>query len=427
MKNIKRVLIIIFLSLFFLSGCGIGQSNTLPNKSAVGISKYPPAADYSFIAAKIVGSKTLPSYNPDSLKGWQVDIRSADLTSFDLTNKGYDLLNSCFDSKTKWPQKLPKEFNPEKVLNDNKNPGLNISKLHEKGITGKGVNVAIVDYALLVDHKEVENRVKMYEEIHCLDNQASMHAPGVTSIAVGKTTGVAPEANLYFIGNSNFNSEENGMEVDFTWEAKAIDRIVEVNKTLPKDQKIRVLSISSAWCPGLKGYDEITKAVNKAVKEGIFVISCNMFETYKEAFYFHGLTIDTISDRDNSDSYSVINWPKWISMVKNIGGVDKYYEKHFDEDKPKEILLIPIDSKTTASPTGQSDYVFYKDGGWSWIMPYLSGLYALACQVNPDITPNTFWNAALSTGEVRKITKGDKDYTGKIVNPEKLIEIIKKQ
>jgi hypothetical protein len=27
-----------------------------------------------------------------------------------------------------------------------------------------------------------------------------MHGPGVASIAVGKTVGVAPEANLYFIG-----------------------------------------------------------------------------------------------------------------------------------------------------------------------------------------------------------------------------------
>jgi subtilisin family serine protease len=146
--------------MFVFSGCDTNEVNT-SSKTALGITKYPPAADYSSIGDKIINTKKFPSYDPNSLIGWQVDIRSTDLTSFDLSNRGYDLLNSCFDSKTKWPKKLPAEFDPEKVLNDNKNPGLNINKLHKEGITGKGVNIAIIDYALLVDHKEFGDRVKM--------------------------------------------------------------------------------------------------------------------------------------------------------------------------------------------------------------------------------------------------------------------------
>jgi hypothetical protein len=266
----------------------------------------------------------------------------------------------------------------------------------------------------------------MYEEIHCLDDRAQMHAPATASIAAGNTTGVAPEANLYFVGCTNYNPiQGKGPEIDFTWIAKAVDRIVEVNSTLPRDQKIRVLSISVGWSPDMKGYKELTAAVNRAVREGIFVVSANLFETYKSKFYFCGLDIDASSDRDNLTSYNILPWSKWIWEVQNIGDFSQYYEKKLDEDAPSEILLVPIGSKTTASPTGNSDYVFYRDGGWSWVMPYISGLYALSCQVKPDITPEVFWDTALKTGDSRPITRGDKKYTGKIVNPGKLIESLK--
>jgi hypothetical protein len=62
-----------------------------------------------------------------------------------------------------------------------------------------------------------------------------------------------------------------------------------------------------------------------------------------------------------------------------------------------------MDSRGTASPTGYDDYVFYRQGGWSWSIPYIAGLYALACQVKPDITPEVFWSKALETGDAVEI------------------------
>lgn len=81
-----------------------------------------------------------------------------------------------------------------------------------------------------------------------------------------------------------------------------------------------------------------------------------------------------------------------------------------------------MDSRCTASPTGADDYVFYREGGMSWSVPYVAGLYALACQVNPDITPEIFWTEALDTGDTISISDNQK--LGKIVNPIKLIERI---
>jgi hypothetical protein len=50
-----------------------------------------------------------------------------------------------------------------------------------------------------------------------------------------------------------------------------------------------------------------------------------------------------------------------------------------------------MDSRTTASPGATDQYVFYGIGGMSWAVPYIAGVYALAVQVDPAITPERFW------------------------------------
>lgn len=58
-----------------------------------------------------------------------------------------------------------------------------------------------------------------------------------------------------------------------------------------------------------------------------------------------------------------------------------------------------MDSRCTASPTGINDYVYYREGGMSWTVPYLAGLYTLACQVNPDIILDVFFFETLNTSD----------------------------
>jgi subtilisin family serine protease len=96
-----------------------------------------------------------------------------------------------------------------------KNPGFDLDKLHSSGITGKGVSIAIIDQALLVDHEEYKDNLKMYEEIHWpsdKNDQAQMHGSAVTSIAVGKTVGVAPGADLYYIAEQHGDFKNNNFD-----------------------------------------------------------------------------------------------------------------------------------------------------------------------------------------------------------------------
>jgi hypothetical protein len=98
-----------------------------------------------------------------------------------------------------------------------------------------------------------------------------------------------------------------------------------------------------------------------------------------------------------------------------------FYQNGIDQN----ILLIPMDSRTTASPTGFNDYVFYRWGDLSWTVPYLAGMYALACQVNPDVTPEEFWETALSTGRTTQIEYEWKQFElGVILDPQALIAAI---
>jgi len=248
-----------------------------------------------------------------------------------------------------------------------------------------------------------------------------MHGSAVASIAVGKSIGVAPEADLYYIAETHGDYKDDGFDWDFTWLAKSIDRILEVNKALPNDKKIRVISISVGWDKSQKGYEEVEKSVNNAKKQGIFVVSSSLKNTY--GYMFNGLGRNPLKDPNLDSSYE----PGLFWANKYYEDYNKYYSKVGESNSVSnsDVLLIPMDSRTTASPTGIDDYVFYREGGWSWSIPYIAGLYALACQFKPDITPDIFWSTALETGDIIKVLNNNNEYElKKIVNPVRLIEAI---
>lgn len=420
----KRFFLVLALILIFgVTACSVETNKSKSSvaeintpSSELKITRRPTAAN--FHRGKL---ESLPIYDPKSTAGWQVDLRGYDLTALDISNRIEDLMYADFDSKTKWSKKLPKSFNPEAIMELGKNPGLNLKELHKAGITGKGVGIAIIDQALLVEHEEYKDNLKMYEEIHWPAQQSSsaqMHGPAVASIAVGKTIGVAPEAELYYIAEQHGEFKDNNFDWDFTWLAQSIDRVLEVNKTLPNVSKIRVISISVGWDKSQKGYDEVTAAVNRAKESGIFVVSSSLVDTF--GYFFNGLGRESLSDPDEAASYKPGMF--WENSAYS-GEIDKILK----QNKIEDILLIPMDSRTTASPTGYKDYVFYKQGGWSWSIPYVAGLYTLACQVDTNVTPKEFWETALNTGDALTIKKDNKDYyIGKIVNPNRLIEELKK-
>jgi subtilisin family serine protease len=346
------------------------------------IDRHPAAANYR--RGKLTA---LPTYDPNSDAPWQMDLRSFDLSSLDLRNSLDDLLFATFGDRTAWPaaEKMPAEFDWKRFMELGKNPGLRIRTLHAEGITGKGVGIAIIDQPLLVDHREYADRIRLYEEVKIDPAEpGSMHGSAVVSVAVGKTSGVALEADLYYIGawNADWATDgSNNFTYNFQYYAQAIRRILQINLPLPGGRKIRVIAMQTGWMSDQAGYDDITAAVKEAEASGLSAVSSTSAET--AGSNFTGMGRVPLADPDAFESSEPgLFWAKYF----------------FQGQRFHNTLLAPMDSRTTASPTGVNEYVFYREGGLSWSIPYIAGVYSLAAQAKPDITPDPFWSTALQTG-----------------------------
>jgi len=368
--------------------------------------------------------RALPGFNPDSTGPFQVDLRCRDASGLDLQDRLADLIHACFDERTVWPpeDRLPKGFDYKAILEKGKNPGLHVRDLHKRGITGRGVAIAIIDNPLLVDHQEYADRLRFYEEIDVKGAPAHMHGAAVTSIAVGRTVGVAPEAEVYYVATWPLErrtdpttaptrpADQGEMQVSLRYRVQAVRRILEINEVLPADKKIRVISMSMGWSAGTPYAQEMDEAMQEAKRKGLLVMCSNTQEVH--GFRFNGLGREPMADPDDVESY----------------GPGRFWEGDFRRSGLREgCLLVPMDSRATASQTGQTQYAFYADSGWSWAIPYIAGLYALAVQADGRITPETFWALALRTGRTVKVAQaGTTQDLGLIVDPGAIVAAMEK-
>jgi len=366
------------------------------------------------------------------------DVGSADLRWIDCKalNESdtktllHALPNVSFNSDTVWPDTLPENFDPEAIMENGKNPGLGVRSLHEEGITGKGVSIAIIDQTLLTSHVEYRDNLALYEEIHVIPQEgAAMHGSAVSSIAVGKSCGVAPDAKLYYWAVNLVKDPTKRVErhTDETIAfgnglAVAIDRMLEINEQLPEGEKIRVLSISRGFSD-LKndGVKILLESIERAKDAGIFVLTTSNFHYYD--------FIDADTDYSGLGKEDFTGDPDVLATY-TLGTWEQSNAEYFVNK-----LLAPMDARTTADFTGEEDYVFYPDGGYSWVGPYLAGLYALAVQVMPEITPELFWKTAYETSSELDVKihtaetvsygkEGESHTLSHIINPPALIEAL---
>ena len=350
------------------------------------------------------GSRELPSSG---------DLRGADLRGLDLTGMEEALFSADFDTCTRWPEDLPGGFDPAALLEEGKNPGLGLRALHQRGITGKGVGIAIIDQTLLTEHQEYADRLRYYREYHsAAGSPASVHGPAVASIALGETVGAAPEALLYFIADDLGAGKGEEFTRDLTCYAEDVDRLTALNETLPEGERIRVISMSVGWMPEDRGAAELEAAVARARAAGVAVVCVNSRDPLLEPWM--GMGRRRYGSYDNrADLRPGAFWEELL-----------YSGEFRGTDGP--LLLVPMDRRTTASPAGEDAYTCFPEGGMSWVCPYVAGLYALACQVRPEVTYEEFLDAAQATARPVSVWKDEKtEYPyGKAVDPAALVEAL---
>ncbi len=337
----------------------------------------------------------------------ELDVRSCDISTWDLTDYSADELADVltFDSKTKFPpaDKLPKGFIPAKILKQAQNPGLGVRALHKKGITGRGVNVAILDQNLLLDHEQYADRVRYYwQDPVYQQGSASMHGAAVTSILAGKTVGVAPQANIYYWAN-DLKLDENQV-LDAGAVAEDLVRILEYNYWLPDEKQIRVVSISRGFGANDKNAEKFNAILKELADNNIAVFTTNDVAALSRT---HSLT-----DPDSTDYCRPMTW---------LG--EKGYPFYAKIQKPS----VPMDFRVTAAPNAVQDYVHYSQGGLSWAVPYLAGLYALGVQVYPNLTKEVFLQAVRDTADTKECVYQETPFTVRyFVNPTALIAHLQK-
>ena len=342
--------------------------------------------------------KNLPGFKPktkkfDSVKKFK-DVRWGDLTA--ITDPlSLDMIATLnFNLDTKFGKSTD---NGTAVLEKGKNPGLGVKSIHKRGITGRGVNVGIIDQNLCLSHPEFKGKVVQYKDIGCNQppNRGSMHAPGVLGLLAGTTLGTAPDVHVYFSAAPSWTQ-------DTKYQAEALEWILEVNQSLPKDSRIKVVSVSAA--PSGKGspFNKNTrlwdKAFKKAKKEGILVLDCTKH---------HGII---------GPCYYDIHDPDDLSKCK-IG----YPGMTMQRRPPKNRIYAPCSFRTTAEEynDGNPSYQYHGRGGLSWSVPYVAGVLALGWQVKPDLKDNEIVRLLFKTAYIT-------DDSYKIINPVAFIDAVEK-
>jgi subtilisin family serine protease len=300
-----------------------------------------------------------------------------------------------FNQKTVWPQPayIPEGCSPEKLLSDAMNPGLGIRELHQQGITGKGVNVAIIDQPLYQDHPEFAGKIVAYHDVGC-GSESSMHGPAVASLLVGTNCGTAPGARVYYVAAPSWTK-------DAAYQAEALYWIIEQNEGLSGAEKIRVVSVSAAPSGPGSPFDKHNKmwdsACRRAEEAGILVLDCTSHHGFIGPCWY-----------DAGDPESVARCKPGFPGRTGF------------RPRPASIL-VPSSPRTTAEEydKGEFAYQYYGRGGLSWAIPYCAGVLALGWQLNPDLG-----------GEQMRELLFESAYTtrsgAKIINPKDFIHLVRR-
>ena len=325
----------------------------------------------------------------------------------DLTKVNGNLDNSLietlwFDESTKWPAIYADTAH--QILEQGMNPGLGIRNLHKQGITGKGVNVAIIDQNMVLDHPEFQGKIVKYFDTGTKQpaDEGSMHGPAVTSLLVGEAIGTAPGAKVFYAAAPTWTG-------DAQYYADALNWIIAENKKLPVGEKIRVVSVSAApsgaGSPFTANNSAWDVAYERATKAGILVLDCTTD---------HGITAPCYYDLDDPDNVSKCTpgWPGMETRWPGRPGIENL-------SMPGQIY-IPTSFRTTAEEYSQGDFAYQYTGrgGLSWSIPYLSGVLALGWQVRPDLTGTQLLDILYKSAYVT-------DDGLKIINPAAFIDMVK--
>lgn len=337
--------------------------------------------------------KTFQTQTPFGDFSLWLDLSYMDLSAYDLSQM--DVSFVTYSDLTVWSKdvsKLPSHFQPKEFLEERKNFGLGIKNLHKQGITGQNRAMAVIDWRKLSNHLEYYQNIKGYEELDVLPEGGDMSGGQLVSALVGKTCGVAPDADVYYYSVGTIGRSQ-------TYYALALNEICDLHEELIKigkngiDAVCLLRGLLASCFQDDEGAAEFKQAAERAHKLGIWL----SFDYQNYGAVGVGCKIG--GDVENFEDYELF----YSQNPRRIP----------DEKRLRQTLCFPAGRHTVAGSDTLKSYIFnpYPAN----LEAYKCGLYLLAKSVNSNLSGQEFWQKALATGDF-------KENIGIIINPQRLIE-----
>ncbi len=377
-----------------------------------------------------------------------------DISQWDLSDLSPEFFKKlCFDSNTKFSKEQIQKFNPKKLLEMAKKPSQDIGRLHSKGITGQGLNLAVIDTNIDSKHE-----IFLNGNIHMKssNNMGEVEPHGLT--VVSALSQIVPDAQVdYYPYDKTNKNKDNIIE-------ELIDEIIESG--------VKIISMSSSF-----NSEEIRKRVlDRCEKAGVTLIDQPTFvkhftfcfrnidengkEYFEEAFmepetaslpkakweeYQSLLEKYCVEDRKSLSEKIKLDSnikeevkPIILERLENFGELFdcKSYEgeggvrhiskqKTIQEEKERKNVSraekpieIPCGGRSFAAPGG---YKYWGSCSNSYTIPQIAGIFALARQISPNLSFEQFSKIANQTS----MQIASDGYDRLVISPENLIEQIK--
>jgi len=256
-----------------------------------------------------------------------------------------------------------------KLVLDRSIPQIQADKVWEADITGKNVDVAILDTGIHDEHssltieKEVDYTGEGTDDLH----GHGTHVAGIVASTDSTYRGVAYDADLFNVKVLNKDGSGYGSDV-----IKGIEWSV--------DNGAEIISMSlGAEVDPCDGTDAISQAVDKAVNKGVVVVVAagnsgpDAGTITSPGCSKKGITVGAVDDNDNV--------PSWSSRGPT------------DDGRVKPDLVAPGVGITST----WKDNSFKSLSGTSMSTPHVSGVAALLLEADPSLKPDEVKEALKTT------------------------------
>lgn len=229
-------------------------------------------------------------------------------------------------------------------------------------LTGKGRVIAIIDHPLYLEHPGYKANLLSYERVGVTKPVTDSHGASVVSIAAGEI-GIAKDAQIVYRAFAPWERER--------YLANVVAAFESLRNYVVRGGAVDVISASFGWMDTTPGAKEANAMIG-------------WFE-----------------DR-NIPVFSTANARRMIYYGPN--GLDEWVRRSALEanamDQCLQSLALPITNRGLAcfcpEQIKQLGSNYYREtateGGASWAMPFLAGLFADAREAIPTLTKETFWN-----------------------------------